>query len=208
MAGYANYRTGPGIILEESQRKRRAALLRTARKIHRFTGAALFVFFFLVAVSGLLLGWKKHSDGLILAKSYSGKSTDTRDWLPIHQLQENAIRAAREQIDPNMSVVIDRIDIRPDKGMVKFVFAEGYWGVQIDCTSGELLHVERRRSDLIENIHDGTIVDYLLGMTSGQFKLVYTSVMGTALLIFTITGFWLWHGPKKFRNRTGKSSKK
>ena len=27
-------------------------------------------------------------------------------------------------------------------------------------------------------------------------KLVYTSIMGLALIIFTLTGFWLWYGPK------------
>jgi len=187
--------------LEETKRKRRAAVLRTARKVHRATGAVLFVFFFLVAASGLLLGWKKHSGGMILAKSYQGKSTDAKDWLPIHQLQEKALKIAREQIDPGISDRLDRIDVRPDKGMVKFVFIEGYWGVQIDCTTGELLHIERRWSDLIEQIHDGSAVDNLLGLTNGYFKLFYTSVMGTALLAFTITGFWLWYGPKQFKRR-------
>ena len=39
----------------------------------------------------------------------------------------------------------------------------------------------------------------ILGTDYGQIKLVYTSIMGTALLIFTITGFWLWYGPKRYR---------
>ena len=44
--------------------------------------------------------------------------------------------------------------------MVKFVFVEGYWGVQLDCTTGELLHLERRPADFIENLHDGSFFDY------------------------------------------------
>ena len=83
--------------------------------------------------------------------------------------------------------------------MVKFVFVEGYWGIQIDCATGNLLHIERRRSDFIENIHDGSILDYLTGTSGEQIKLVYTSMMGVALLTFTITGFWLWLGPKRMR---------
>ncbi len=183
----------------KARRKRQANVLKLFRKIHRTTGAMLFLFFFIVALSGLFLGWKKHSNGIILAKSYDGTSTDLKDWLPIDVLQRKAIEAARESISPDISPVIDRIDVRPDKGMVKFIFVEGYWGVQLDATTGELLHVERRRSDFIENVHDGSIGDYLVGTTDGQIKLVYTSIMGFALLSFTITGFWLWLGPKRMR---------
>ena len=75
--------------------------------------------------------------------------------------------------------------------MIKFVFIEGFWGVQLDGATGKLLHIERRRSDFIEKIHDGSILDLYFKTDSGLIKLVYTTVMGTALLIFTITGFWL-----------------
>src|SRR5687768_7149108 len=187
--------------MDPSQRKRRAWILRTARKIHRTTGALLFAFFFITAITGLLLGWKKHTGGMILPISYQGKSTNSKDWLPIHVLHEKADEIVRTRISPDLSLELERIDVRPDKGMVKFIYVEDYWGVQLDCTTGELLHIERRRSDLIENIHDGSFVDYLLGTSDGQFKLVYTSIMGTALLIFTVTGFWLWLGPKQFRRR-------
>ncbi|MEQ1923197.1 MAG: PepSY-associated TM helix domain-containing protein [Pyrinomonadaceae bacterium] len=165
------------------------------------TGAALFVFFFIIALSGLFLGWKKHTGGLILADTHKGRSSDTKDWLPMKQLQENAIKYAREKISPTISTEIDRIDVRPDKGMAKFIFVEGYAGVQVDCTTGELLHIEVRTSDLIENIHDGSILDRLLATSYGQIKLVYTSIMGVALITFTVTGFWLWFGPKRFKKQ-------
>lgn len=183
----------------KKRRKRQADVLKLFRKIHRMTGALLFIFFFVVAVSGLVLGWKKHSGGTILAKSYTGTSTDMKDWLPMNVLTEKAIETARTSISPDISPAIDRIDVRPDKGMVKFIFVEGYWGVQIDAATGNLLHVERRRSDFVESVHDGSIVDYLVGTTDGQIKLGYTTIMGLALLSFTITGFWLWLGPKRMR---------
>ncbi len=185
--------------MNPSQRKRQAAILRVTRKIHRTTGAVLFVFFFVTAVTGLLLGWKKHTGGLILAETLKGKSSDPADWLPIDVLREKAVDIFRAQISAELSPAVDRIDIRPDKGMAKFIFVEGYWGVQIDCSTGELLQIERRRSDFIENVHDGLILDNLLGTSSEQIKLVYTSILGLALLTFTITGFWLWIGPKQFR---------
>ncbi len=62
-----------------------------------------------------------------------------------------------------------------------------------------LLHIERRRSDFIENIHDGSILDYYFDTTGEYIKLVYTTIIGLALLTFTITGFWLWYGPKRMR---------
>ncbi len=181
------------------RQQRQARTLRLFRKIHRTTGALLFAFFFVLACTGLLLGWKKHSGGLILPKTYAGTSTDMREWLPVSVLHARAVAVARDSISPDLSLELERIDIRPDKGMVKFVFVQGYWGIQLDCATGNLLHIERRRSDFIENIHDGSILDYLTGTSGEQIKLVYTSMMGVALLTFTITGFWLWLGPKRMR---------
>lgn len=188
-------------MMDSAKRKRQANILKFARKLHRTTGALLFIFFFIIAATGLLLGWKKHSGGIILPKSYQGKSTEIKNWLPVEVLHQKALAAARERISPDLSPEMERIDFRPDKGMVKFVFVEDYWGVQIDCTTGEVLHIERRRSDFIENIHDGSILDYVIATEDGQFKLVYTTIMGSALLLFTISGFWLWYGPKQFKRR-------
>jgi len=97
-----------------------------------------------------------------------------------------------------MSLEIDRIDIRKEKGSVKFIFLDSFYEVQLDGATGRVLSIGKRRSDFMENIHDGSIVDDYLG-TNGYIKLVYTNVMGISLLIFTITGFWLWYGPKRMR---------
>jgi hypothetical protein len=184
---------------KDTKRQRQAKLLRIFRKIHRITGATLFIFFFFIAITGLLLGWKKHSGGIILSKSYKGISTDLKDWLPIDSLNTLANYYLLETISPELSTDIDRIDIRKDKGMVKFIYTEHLWGLQLDGATGKLLHADRRYSDLIENIHDGSILDKYLGTSDNQVKVFYTTVMGVALLIFTITGFWLWYGPKRMR---------
>lgn len=187
------------MISIESKRKRQAKFLRFIRKIHRITGAFLFAFFFLVAITGLLLGWKKHSNGLILAKTYQGSSTNLEEWLPLETLRLNACKFLHEKVSPDLSLELDRIDVRQDKGTVKFVFVEGYWGIQVDGKTGELLYVERRRADFIENLHDGSIFDKYLKTDNGQIKLIYTTVLGMALLTFTVTGFWLWFGPKQMK---------
>lgn len=184
-----------------NQRQKQAKLLRIFRKIHRTTGAILFVFFFFVSISGLLLGWKKNSGGLILPDTYEGTSADLKDWLPLDSLHKIACKILHDSVSKDLSLGLERIDVRNDKGMVKFVFTDHYWGVQIDGATGNLLHIERRRSDIVENFHDGSILDYLFDTKHEQIKLVYTSVMGLALMTFTITGFWLWFGPKRMRRR-------
>lgn len=189
-------------MIERNKRHNQAKLLRLFRKIHRTTGACLFVFFFFIATTGLLLGWKKHSAGLILPKSYKGTSTNLQDWLHIDTLHTIACNVLHNSVSKDLSLELERIDIRKDKGMVKFVFVDHFWGVQLDGATGQLLHIERRRSDFIENIHDGSILDYYFGTTGEQIKLVYTSTMGIALLTFTVTGFWLWYGPKRMRRKT------
>ena len=174
-------------------------MLRTFRSVHRFTGALLFVFFFIISISGLLLGWKKHSNGVILPISHVGTSTDLEDWLPLDTLQAIAFQTLHDSVSADLSLDLQRIDARPEKGMVKFVFDYHYWGIQLDGATGKLLHIERRRSDLVENIHDGSILDIVLRTGGETIKLVYTTIMGVALFVFTTTGFWLWLGPKHMR---------
>lgn len=140
---------------------------------------------------------------MILPKSYQGTSVDLKDWISIDSLHKNACRILHDSISTDLSFDLERIDIRKEKGMVKFVFIDHFWGIQLDGATGELLHIERRYSDIIENIHDGSILDYYFGTCKEQIKLVYTSIMGLALLLFTITGFWLWRGPKVMRKRGG-----
>ena len=186
-------------MAEKQNRQRQARILRDFRKIHRWTGALLFVFFFIISVTGLLLGWKKHSNGILLAKTHKGTSTNLANWLPLDSLHKRACYHLHKEVSPGLSLKLNRIDVRKDKGTVKFVFDEHYWGIQLDGATGGLLHVEQRRADFLEQIHDGSILDHYLGTSNGQIKLVYTTIMGLALLIFTVTGFWLWYVPKRMR---------
>lgn len=179
------------------RKRKKARTIRLFRKIHRLTAVFLFAAFFIMAITGLLLGWKKNSGEIILAKTETGTSKDLTQWLPLDNLQNAAIAYLHDSVSAALSTEIDRIDVRPDKGVVKFTFAHHYKGLQVDGATGRILKVEQRRSDLIEHIHDGTIVDRLIGTKNGIFKLIYTSVMGLALLLFTVTGFWIWWAPKR-----------
>ena len=186
-------------MIEKKSKKNYAKTLRIVRKVHRTIGALLFSFFFVVAITGLLLGWKKNSNGLILPKSSIGTSTDISTWLPLDSLQIIAFNTLRKSIDKNIDLNLQRIDARPEKGMIKFIFDNHYWGIQLDGATGDVLAITKRRSDFFENIHDGSILDIIFGTSGEIIKLIYTSIMGISLLIFTITGFWLWYGPKLMR---------
>ena len=187
--------------MEINNRKQQARILRSFRSVHRTLGMFLFLLFLFVSVTGLMLGWKKNSGGLILPRSFEGTSTDPADWISVDSLHKNAVIILRDSLSPEISTELERIDIRPDKGMVKFVFIEDYIGIQLDCATGKLLHIETRRSDFIENIHDGSILDYFFKTKKEQIKIIYTTVTGLSLLLFTITGFWLWYGPKRMRKK-------
>ena len=180
------------------KRKKQAKVLRIFRKVHRTTGALLFIFFLFISVTGLILGWKKNSNGSILPKTQIGTTADLQKWLPVDSLHTIACTTLHNEVSPELSLEIDRIDMRKEKGSVKFVFVDSFYEVQLDGATGNVLSIGQRRSDLFENIHDGSILDDYLG-TDGYIKLVYSTVMGVSLLIFTITGFWLWYGPKRMR---------
>lgn len=185
-------------------RQRQAKIIRIFRKVHRITGATLFIFFFFISVSGLLLGWKNNSNGLILPETKTGSSTNLTQWLPIDSLHKKACFILHDSISNHLSLDIDRIDIRKNEGTLKFVFENHYWEVQLDGATANVLSIGKRNSDFIENIHDGSILDTWFNTSNKPFKLAYTTIMGLALLLFTISGFWLWYGPKKMkRNKRG-----
>jgi uncharacterized iron-regulated membrane protein len=180
------------------QLKKQAKWVRLSRWLHRKVALALFIFFFIISATGILLGIKKHTG--LLAPTKKGVSSNITEWLSIDSLQKNAGTYLRDSVSAELSADLDRIDIRPEKGIAKFVYKNHYWGLQLDCKTGSLLLIEKRTSDFIENIHDGSIVDDLLGTSNEQIKLGYTILMGSSLLLLILSGLWLWYGPKRIRN--------
>jgi hypothetical protein len=182
--------------------KKQAKLIRLFRWLHRKIAIFLFVFFLIISITGILLGIKKQSR--LLAPTEKGISNDLVTWLSIDSLHKNAILYLRDSVSADLSASIDRIDIRPDKGIVKFTFTDHFKGLQLDGTTGQLLSVETRKSDFIEKIHDGSILDKLFGTGGDQVKLTYTITMGLSLFMLILTGIWLWYGPKVLRKKKRK----
>jgi uncharacterized iron-regulated membrane protein len=172
-----------------------ATSTRFYRKIHRWLALPLFVFMMLVGFTGLLLGWKKQAE--LLPKTQSSKKEKTASNIKIDSIQAIAeAYAKKNKLDPE----IDRIDIRPKKGIAKIVFSRNFTELQIDCKSGEILAISTRKSDFIEKIHDGSIIDYFLKNESDYVKLFYTTSTSLGLIILSFSGFWLWYNPIRIRN--------
>ncbi len=189
-----NSRTGQVTV-----KKGKQGAIKLVRRIHRFTASFLSVALLLVAVTGILLGWKKNSGGYLQPVSHAGTTSDMSQWLPVDTLHAIAIRTLHATWGEDIDESLDRIDIRPDKGMVKFVFGRHYNGIQLDCANGQVLHLEKRRSDLVENLHDMSFVDRKLGLKGETFKLVYTTFTGLSLFLFTVTGIWMRYPPRRMR---------
>jgi len=168
------------------------------RKLHRYVGSWLLLIFFSITITGLLLGWKKHSGGIILPDTQKGSSTNLSEWLSVDSLQTLAQQAIHQKL-PGYSTTVDRMDVRPDKGTIKVSFKDHFYEVQVDGATGEILAVNLRKSDIIEQLHDGSIIDTLFNIGNGAVKLGYTTAAGLGLLFLCISGFWLWYNPKRIR---------
>jgi hypothetical protein len=182
-----------------SNTKTQARWIRWFRWLHRKIAIFLFVFFLVMSVTGILLGIKKQSG--LLAPTQQGVSKDMGTWLSLDSLHRNAIVFLRDSVSADLSPELDRIDVRPDKGIVKFTFKDHFKGLQLDGTTGQLLSVETRKSDFIEKIHDGSILDKVFGTGGDQAKLAYTITMGICLFMLVLSGIWLWWGPKILRKK-------
>ena len=79
---------------------------------------------------------------------------------------------------------VDRLDVRPAKGVVK-VRAHNQWEIQLDHTTLEVLQVAYRRSDFIESLHDGSFFH-------AKAKLGLFLPAALILLVLWITGLYLF----------------
>ncbi len=173
--------------------------LRSFRVWHRYLGISLAVLLLISAVTGILLSLKKEID-ILQPATQNGKTELLADWKPLHELAEIGSSHFYEKFPEQKNNVIDRLDVRPSKGIVKILFEEGHWEVQVDGASGAILSVAKRNSDWIESLHDGSII-------SDLFKLIAMNFLGIGLILLMSTGLWLWYGPglvRRWKKRSGR----
>ena len=173
---------------------------RWSRKLHRWGALLTFIPLLLVLVSGLLLQVKKQVAWIQPATVKGVAKAPEIDW---QQLLDSTSGVSTAKVESWSD--IDRIDVRPDKGMAK-VQCRNRWEVQVDLKTGDVLAVNYRRSDFIESLHDGSFF-------SEPAKLWVFLPNGLILLGLWCTGVYLWWLPigvkrKKRRKKTAQETLK
>ncbi|MFK7765804.1 MAG: PepSY domain-containing protein [Mariniblastus sp.] len=155
---------------------------RWSRKLHRWGAIITLVPLFLVIVSGLLLQVKKQVSWVQPATIRGVGKTPEIDWP-----QMLAATSTVPESQVNSWEDIDRIDVRPNKGVAKIQCANR-WEVQVDLETGDVLTANYRRSDFIESLHDGSFF-------SDFAKLWIFLPNGLILLGLWFSGLYLWWLP-------------
>jgi uncharacterized iron-regulated membrane protein len=150
------------------------------RRIHYWASFIVALPLLVMIASGLLLQAKKQW-AWVQPAEHRGTGS-----VPVIDLEE--MLAAVKRV-PNLGVRswddINRLDVRPGRGVVK-VWLNSGWEVQVDLGTGAVLQTAYRRSDLIETIHDGSFF-------GGDWtKLGLFLPAGIILLLLWFTGMWMW----------------
>ena len=133
----------------------------------------------IVIVTGIILLLKKDVDWI---QPHTVRGSGTELALSFDDILAIARSIPEAQIETWKD--IDRLDVRPGKGMLK-VRAENRWEIQIDTQSGAVLQVAYRRSDLIESIHDGSFFHKKMKLWVFLPAAVLLAIMwGTGLYLF------------------------
>ncbi len=150
-----------------------------SRKLHRWGAVVIGLPLLSVIASGILLQVKKQVPWVQPVEQRTDQGIPSVDW--------GLILAAAKGV-PGAGVDgwedIDRVDVRPAKGILKII-TTSRWEVQLALATGEVLQVEYRRSDLIEQLHDGSFY-------GDAAKLAIFLPAGLVLFGLWLTGLYLW----------------
>ena len=170
------------------------------RKIHHWGSIVIAIPLVVMIGAGIFLQLKKEIDW-IQPPSRTGVVTNQVPPTTVAELFEAAAGVSEAGI--NTWSDLDRVDFKPDRGIIKFI-SKSRWEVQVDTTTAEVLQVSYRRSDLIETIHDGSF------FAGDATKLYLFLPAGIALLVLWLTGLYMFFLPyfKKAQKKNKKNKKK
>jgi uncharacterized iron-regulated membrane protein len=151
------------------------------RKIHYWGSISIALPLIIMIGAGLLLMVKKEINWI---QPSSQKGID-RQLVPMASVQDLFDAALTVDI-ANFThwEELQRADLKPGKGIIKFV-SKSNWEVQVDTHTAEVLSIARRRSDVIESIHDGSFF-------ADWVKLWVFLPAGVGLFVLWISGLYLF----------------
>ncbi|MEM7457145.1 MAG: PepSY-associated TM helix domain-containing protein [Planctomycetota bacterium] len=164
---------------------------RWSRKLHRWGALITCLPLLLVIVTGIFLQVKKQVSWV---QPPTQRGTPGDPGITWDEVLASTSAIAEAEVKTWEDV--DRLDVRPGKGIVK-VQCNNRWEVQIDLKDGTVLSSTYRRSDLIESLHDGSFF-------ADAAKLWLFLPNGLILLGLWFTGIYLWwlpHGARRKKRR-------
>lgn len=152
---------------------------RWSRRLHRWGAIATLLPLGLIVATGLILQLKKDWSWVQPPAQRGVGGEPAASFADILEAVRGVELAQVRTWDD-----VDRLDVRPGRGMVK-VRTNSRWEVQVDLSTAEVLQVAYRRSDLIETLHDGSFFGNAVKL--GVF-------LPTALVLLGLwaTGAYLW----------------
>lgn len=178
-------------------------LRKDSRKLHRWGSILIALPFLIVLLSGIFLQVKKEFDW-IQPSSQTGSSVGASVSF------DNVLTIAQSipELDADKWTDIDRLDVRPDDGIIKIRGTNG-WEAQIDSHTGEVLQVAQRRSDIIEAIHDGSWFHDKAKLWIFLPSAVVVAILWlTGIYLFFYPYFAKWQNRKKLKEQKLKRRKK
>ncbi len=156
---------------------------RLNRIVHRWGSILIALPTICVLLTGVVLQLKKQSSWI---QPSTQRGVDQTPKLSFAQVLETVQSVPEAEIRSWED--IDRLDVRPEKGMLK-VRSKNRWEVQLDTATGEILQVAFRRSDLIESLHDGSFF-------SESIKMMIFLPTALVLVVLWGTGVYLFFLPQ------------
>ena len=152
---------------------------------HKWVGIVLALVFINTALTGLLLLVKKKYDW-IQPTMQTGAEGNVSDYITMEQLFDVILSAGSEDFQSLDD--IDRVDFRPGKRVHRVHSLHHYSELQIDAVTGQILSKKMRRSDLLEQIHDGSFY-------GGRVHDWFMPLVALGLFFLAASGLYLWLQP-------------
>ena len=163
------------------------------RKIHYWGSLSIALPLIIMIGAGVLLMVKKEFDW-IQPPNQEGVERNLMPMSSMQELFDSALQV--EKAGFTNWEELKRADLKPGKGIIKFV-SRTNWEVQVDTHTSEVLSVVERRSDVIESIHDGSFFSEVV-------KYGWFLPSGILLLTLSLTGIYMFFIPILKRRKRNK----
>ncbi|MGG4266533.1 PepSY domain-containing protein [Peribacillus simplex] len=170
-------------------------LYQLSRKVHKWSGLILSVFFMFIAVTGLLLVYMIPLG--VADELRVGKEASPSQSVPM----DRVVSIAASQGLPNVNSVEDifRIEYRPSANVYQVRFNNSQ-SVQIDASTGNVLSTNPDYSTFLITLHDG----YFFG---NWYRYTFLTITGLSLILLSFSGYYMFGFPLYKRRMAKKKAR-